>query len=63
MKGKFKKYAYHPWYRTCRRVCGQFIIPFLIFQLIRTILLPTFFDVLLLTFFFIIAISLFFEII
>ncbi|MCM2531500.1 hypothetical protein NDK43_02655 [Neobacillus pocheonensis] len=61
MRGKFKKYAYHPWYRTCRRVCAQFIIPFLIFQLIRTLLLPTLFDIFLLSLFIVIAISLFFE--
>lgn len=63
MKGKFKKYSYHPWYRACRRVCAQFILPFVIFELVRILLLPTLFDLFLLFLFTTIAICLFFEII
>nr|WP_083402053.1 hypothetical protein [Bacillus sp. MUM 116] len=64
MRGrKFNKFTYHPWFRTCRRICAQFIVPFIIFQFIRTLFLPTVFDVLLLTFFIIIGISLLFEIV
>ncbi|MEH7354278.1 hypothetical protein V7150_11975 [Neobacillus drentensis] len=63
MKGNFNKYKHRPWFRTFRRFCGQLIIPFVIFQFIRTIFLPTVFDVLLLSFFIAIAISIYFEII
>jgi len=59
----FNKFSYHPWFRACRRVAAQFIFPFIIFQFIRTLFLPTVFDVLLLSFFIAIAISIFFEII
>jgi hypothetical protein len=62
-RGRFHKFTYHPWFRTCRRIAAQFIIPFVFFQFIRTLLLPTVFDVLLLSFFIVIAISIFFEII
>ncbi|WHY76362.1 hypothetical protein QNH20_19880 [Neobacillus sp. WH10] len=63
MKGFFNKNKHRPWFRTFRRFCGQLIIPFVIFQFIRTIFLPTVFDVLLLSFFIAIAISIYFEII
>lgn len=63
MKRGFSKYKYHPWFRGFRRICSQFIIPFLIFQLIRTLLIPTFIDILLLTLFLMIAVGLFLEII
>ncbi|MEH7106646.1 MULTISPECIES: hypothetical protein [Bacillaceae] len=59
----FQKFKHRPWFRTFRRFCGQLIIPFMIFQLIRTLFLPTVFDVLLLLFFFVIAITVYFEII
>ncbi|WP_342432488.1 hypothetical protein [Neobacillus sp. FSL H8-0543] len=57
------KYSYQPWFRTCRRVCAQLIVPFTLFQLIRTLLIPTVFDVLLLTVFIAIAVSLYFEVV
>ncbi|MGG3469241.1 hypothetical protein ABES02_17410 [Neobacillus pocheonensis] len=63
MKGNFNKIKYQPWFRTCRRVCGQFIVPFVIFQFIRTLLLPTVFDVILLAVFIAIAISIYFEVV
>ncbi|MBL4951219.1 hypothetical protein JK635_03055 [Neobacillus sp. YIM B02564] len=59
----FQKYKHRPWFRTFRKWSGQLIIPFIIFQFIRTIFLPTIFDVLLLSFFIVIAISIYFEII
>ncbi|NHM30492.1 hypothetical protein [Neobacillus terrae] len=55
MKRNFKIYSKPPWVRKIRAVCAQFIIPFCIFQGIRAILIPTFFDVLLLIVFIAIA--------
>ncbi|XJZ26386.1 hypothetical protein ACF5W4_13445 [Bacillota bacterium Lsc_1132] len=63
MKKRFNRYALPPWIQSVKRVCGQFVIPFTIFQGIRTILLPTTFDVLLLTIFILIALALYFEVI
>ncbi|WP_312471011.1 hypothetical protein [Neobacillus sp.] len=63
MRGNFQKYKHRPWFRTIRRFCGQFIVPFIIFQFLRTIFFPTVFDVLLLSFFIAIAVSIYFEII
>ena len=57
------KYSYTPWYRTTRRVCEQLILPFTVFQLIRTLFIPTVFDVLLLSIFIAIAVSIYFEIV
>ncbi|WML47366.1 hypothetical protein RCG23_18135 [Neobacillus sp. PS3-34] len=60
---RFNRYSLPPWVRTMRGVCAQFIIPFCIFQGIRTILLPTTFDVLLLTIFIAIALAIYLEVI
>ncbi|WP_084028853.1 hypothetical protein [Bacillus sp. J33] len=57
MRRKYSPYTLPPWLRTVRNVCAQFIIPFCVFQGIRTILLPTTFDVLLLSLFILIAIA------
>ncbi|MDQ0219388.1 hypothetical protein ELQ35_14455 [Peribacillus cavernae] len=57
MKRRYSPYALPPWLRTIRGVCGQFIIPFTIFQAIRTLLLPTAVDVLLLAVFILIAVA------
>ncbi|MEH7176397.1 hypothetical protein [Neobacillus vireti] len=57
------KYAYTPWYRTIRGVFAQLVLPFTIFQLIRTLFIPTVFDVLLLCVFIAIAVSIYFEIV
>ncbi|MCH1626593.1 hypothetical protein [Fredinandcohnia quinoae] len=43
---KFNKYRYPPWLRQTRAVCVQFIIPITVVQGVRTILIPTSFDVL-----------------
>ncbi|WP_239587090.1 hypothetical protein [Bacillus ectoiniformans] len=48
MMRKYNPYRLPPWLRTCRRICCQLCIPFAIFQGIRTLFLPTSFDVLLL---------------
>ena len=61
MMSKFKHYSYPPWLRQTRAICVQFIIPITIFQGIRTIFLPTTFDVILLAIFILLACSLFLE--
>lgn len=63
VKKKLNRYALPSWVQNIKRICAQFIIPFCIFQGIRTILLPTTFDVLLLTIFILIALALYFEMI
>ncbi|MGZ0086585.1 hypothetical protein ACWNXI_13685 [Caldibacillus thermoamylovorans] len=45
---RFNPYSWPPWLRQVRAICAQVIIPLAVFQAIRTILLPTTFDVLLL---------------
>ncbi|QQZ10695.1 hypothetical protein [Heyndrickxia vini] len=55
MKKKFNQYTIQTWFKTFKGVGRQLIIPFTIFQAIRTILLPTAFDVLLLAIFILIA--------
>ncbi|WP_141431860.1 hypothetical protein [Bacillus sp. 03113] len=60
---KFNHYTMPPWLRTVRNVCSQFVIPFCIFQGIRTLLLPTTFDVLLLSALIVLALALYLEII
>lgn len=62
-RNNFHKYKYRPWFITSRRIAGQLIVPFSIFQLIRTLFLPTILDILLLTIFLVIAVSIYFEII
>ncbi|PLT32437.1 hypothetical protein [Bacillus sp. V5-8f] len=57
MKRKYSPYALPPWLRTVRSVCSQFIIPFTVFQGIRTLLLPTAVDVLILAIFILIAVA------
>ncbi|GHH97201.1 hypothetical protein [Neobacillus kokaensis] len=59
----FQKYKHRPWFRTFRKWSGQLIVPFIIFQFIRTIFLPTIFDVLLLALFIVIAVGIWSEII
>lgn len=63
MKKRFNKYTLPAWLQSVKGICGQFVIPFCIFQGIRTILLPTTFDVLLLAFLILLAIGIYFDII
>ena len=60
---RYNPYTQPSWVRKIRGVCEQFIIPFSVFQGIRTFLLPTTFDVLLLAIFVLIAIALYLEMI
>ncbi|MDQ0269999.1 hypothetical protein [Cytobacillus purgationiresistens] len=46
MKRKFNPHTLPSWLKTVRGLAGQFIIPFCVFQGIRTLLLPTAFDIL-----------------
>lgn len=48
LRRKYNPYLLPSWLRTVRAVASQLIIPFSIFQGIRTLLLPTTFDVILL---------------
>ncbi|RLQ98037.1 hypothetical protein [Falsibacillus albus] len=57
MRKKYNPYMLPPWLRTFRDICRQFIIPFMVFQGIRTILMPTTFDVLLLAIFILVALA------
>ncbi|WP_445489667.1 hypothetical protein [Niallia sp. 03133] len=63
MKRKFNPYNLPPWLRTVRNACSKFIIPFCIFQGIRTMLLPTTFDVLFLSLLIVLALSIYLDII
>ncbi|WP_449537147.1 hypothetical protein [Ferdinandcohnia sp. Marseille-Q9671] len=54
---RFRKYSYPPWLRHCRDVCAQFIIPITIVQGVRTVFLPTTFDVLFLAILILLACS------
>ncbi|PLR93701.1 hypothetical protein [Bacillus sp. T33-2] len=63
MSRRYNPYKLPRWLRTVRGICAQFIIPFCVFQGIRTILIPTTFDVLLLSIFILIALAFHFEII
>ncbi|WP_096153149.1 MULTISPECIES: hypothetical protein [Bacillus] len=53
---KYNPYSLPPWLRQIRALVAQFIIPICIFQGIRTIFLPTTFDVLILSFCIILAV-------
>ena len=61
MRRKFNPYGLHPWLRSAREVARQLIVPFCIFQAIRTVFLPTTFDVILLLLFLLIASGFHFE--
>ncbi|MGJ7920534.1 hypothetical protein [Neobacillus sp. LXY-4] len=61
LKRRYNPYKLPPWLRTVRNVCCQFVIPFCVFQGIRTIFLPTTFDVLLLTILILLALAFQFE--
>ncbi|HEY4554573.1 MAG TPA: hypothetical protein VIG80_15375 [Bacillaceae bacterium] len=57
MKHKFNQYTFQRWVRNAKAICKQLIIPFSIFQAIRTFLFPTTLDVLLLTIFVVTAVA------
>ncbi|MBE6183844.1 hypothetical protein [Heyndrickxia ginsengihumi] len=61
MNKKFNKYTVQSWFRNIRGICRQLIIPFAIFQGIRTVLFPTTLDVLLLAIFILIALGFHYE--
>ncbi|WP_242035140.1 hypothetical protein [Mesobacillus harenae] len=61
MRRGYNPYTLPRWLRTTRAICAQFVVPFCVFQGIRTILIPTTFDVLLLTIFILIALAIKFE--
>jgi hypothetical protein len=54
---RFNYYSWPPWLRQVRAVCAQFILPITIVQAVRTIFLPTTFDVILLAIFVLIAVA------
>lgn len=58
---KRNKFVLPPWAQGFKPICRQFIVPLCIFQGLRTILIPTIFDVLLLTAMILIALALHFE--
>nr|WP_239558629.1 hypothetical protein [Peribacillus deserti] len=58
MKRRYSPYALPPWLRTLRGGCSQLILPFSIFQGIRTFLIPTTFDVFFLALLILLAIAL-----
>lgn len=55
VRRKYNPYLLPPWLRTIREIGRQLIIPFTIFQGIRTLILPTTFDVILLLVFLLIS--------
>jgi len=61
MRRKYNPYSLPPWLRQIRAITAQIIIPITIFQGIRTIFLPTTFDVILLAIFILLAVALYFE--
>lgn len=63
MKRRYKKFSTPFWFQNLKRICGQFVIPICIFQGIRTILVPTVFDVLLLITLILLALALYLEMI
>ncbi|WP_163101767.1 hypothetical protein [Peribacillus alkalitolerans] len=58
MKKRYNPYNMPPWLRNLRALCNQFVIPFCIFQGIRTFFFPTAFDILFLGLLIFLAISL-----
>jgi hypothetical protein len=61
MRRKYNPYLLPPWLKTVRAVARQLVIPFTIFQGLRTLILPTTFDVILLLFFLGIAVCFYLE--
>ncbi|UFJ39067.1 hypothetical protein LOK74_13375 [Brevibacillus humidisoli] len=44
----YRRWKHHPFYIRAKYGCKQILLPLIIFQFIRTVLLPTTFDVILL---------------
>lgn len=63
MKKRYNPYTLPRWAKTARAICVQLIVPFCVFQGIRTLFFPTTLDVFLLTIFILIALAIKFEII
>jgi hypothetical protein len=63
MRRRYNKFSAPMWVKTVKRYCEQFIIPICIFQGIRTILLPTIFDVLLLVILILFAVAIYLDMI
>ncbi|WP_243297441.1 hypothetical protein [Bacillus litorisediminis] len=61
MRRKYNPYTLPPWLRNFRSICQQLIVPFSIFQGIRTLFFPTTFDVLLLCIFVVTALAFYFD--
>jgi hypothetical protein len=60
---RYNPYTLPRWARTARAICAQLIIPFCVFQGIRTLFFPTTFDVFLLSLFILVALAIKFEIV
>lgn len=61
VRRKYNPYLLPPKIRMIRHAAKQLIIPFTIFQGIRTLILPTTFDVILLLIFLLVAAGFYFE--
>ncbi|MEK3890569.1 hypothetical protein [Bacillus sp. FSL K6-3431] len=61
MKNKFNQYTFQSWMRTFKGACRQLVVPFAIFQTIRTFIFPTTVDVLLLAIFIGLALAFHYE--
>ncbi|MBS4202739.1 hypothetical protein [Lederbergia citrea] len=57
MKRKINQFTFQNWMKNFKGICRQLIIPFTVFQAIRTFIFPTTLDVLLLTLFIILALA------
>jgi hypothetical protein len=57
MKRRYNPYSLPPWLRYCRSVTIQVIIPITVFHGVRTIFIPTPFDVILLGILILLAVS------
>ncbi|MBS4208939.1 hypothetical protein [Bacillus sp. FJAT-50079] len=61
MKNRFNQHTFQAWMRNFKGVCKQLIVPFSIFQAIRTFLFPSTLDVLLLAIFIGLALAFHYE--
>nr|WP_084221778.1 MULTISPECIES: hypothetical protein [Mesobacillus] len=61
-RNRYNPYSLPKWARTTRAVSAQLIIPFCVFQGLRTLFFPSTFDVFLLSIFILIALAIKFDI-